>query len=84
MLRLCVTTVWRCYMYCVLHLQQVAALISEMQLHLSDGRRGEIVRNGVRVAIAGMRTYIYQLHMCVHLQRPQLQTLMKNESSFRC
>jgi tRNA U34 5-carboxymethylaminomethyl modifying GTPase MnmE/TrmE len=34
--------------------QQVAALIREMQQHLSDGRRGEIVRNGVRVAIAGV------------------------------
>jgi hypothetical protein len=51
-----------CY---VLLAQQVAALISEMQQHLSDGRRGEIVRNGVRVAIAGMPRTINYARACI-------------------
>lgn len=32
---------------------KVSGLISELRRHLQDGRRGEIVRTGVRVAIAG-------------------------------
>ncbi|KAG5188982.1 hypothetical protein JKP88DRAFT_271661 [Tribonema minus] len=32
---------------------KVSGLIQELRVHLADNRRGEIVRNGVRVAIAG-------------------------------
>jgi hypothetical protein len=55
-------------MLCCACTQQVAALISEMQQHLSDGRRGEIVRNGVRVAIAGVCVYVstHRLRVYMH------------------
>lgn len=32
---------------------KVGALLSELERHLADGRRGEMVREGVRIALAG-------------------------------
>ncbi|RVU36243.1 tRNA uridine-5-carboxymethylaminomethyl(34) synthesis GTPase MnmE [Hwanghaeella grinnelliae] len=33
--------------------QMMETILQEMQTHLNDGRRGEIVRNGIKVAIVG-------------------------------
>lgn len=32
---------------------RVKSLLSELEQHLHDGRKGEIVRDGVRIALAG-------------------------------
>ncbi len=32
---------------------RVRQLLSELQLHLRDGRRGELVREGIHIALAG-------------------------------
>jgi tRNA modification GTPase len=32
---------------------RVASLLCDLERHLSDGRRGEMVREGVRIALAG-------------------------------